>query len=655
LALVPSTRAEGDALRVPEKIPNGEPAADDIGPVSETKTQRKLRLPSGRPSQRTVVVGLFALLVAPLIVAAFRHRDWVPVLDLAMTELRVRDVWSAHPPLIGLPGRIGSLAEQGSHPGPLSFWAMWPAYRLFGASSSSLQVAAVLMQTLAIGVVLWVACRRGGVGLALGAAAAVALLVRAYGVELLTEPWNLHLPLLWWMAFLLAAWAVACGDLRLLPIVVFAGSFCAQTHVSYVPLCVGVGVVAVGVGLIARPTEQRDAASRAHALRWVLIAGAVGVVLWLLPVFQQLTSSRGNFSTLIEFFRDPPEAPIGVQRGIELLLVGLNPWRLVSEEQPATGSLADAAEATSGSLVPGVMLLVGWAIAVFTAWRLRDRALLRLHMMLGVALVLSAISFGRISGYPWYYLTFSALVITAMLLLATGWTATEFTLRHLRAPRRRPATLTAGVALFAFTLTSSVLLVPSAVAVDVPASRLSTSVERLVRPTARALSTDTPPARGRDAPYLVTWIDALAIGSQGFALVNELERRGFDVGVPSQYRVPATGHRVMKPADASAVVYLATGVHIDATRSRPGYREIAFVDPRTPAQRAEYERLRSRALELLDRAGQSDLSVLVDEHVFALTFDERAPELVRRIASRMLKLGLPAAVFLVWPDEIESV
>jgi hypothetical protein len=586
-----------------------------------------------------------------LVVAALRHRDWVPVLDLAMTELRVRDVWSGHPPLIGLPGRIGSLAHQGSHPGPLSFWAMWPAYRLFGSSSNSLQVAAALMQALAIGVFLWIARRRGGTGLALGAASALALLIRAYGVELLIEPWNLHLPLLWWMVFLLAAWAIACGDLPLLPIAVFAGSFCAQTHVSYLPLCLGLGLVAVGTGLLARHTEQRDTTSRGHALRWLLIAGVLGLVLWLLPLFQQLTSSRGNFSTLIEFFRDPPQAPIGLPRGIELLLVRLDPWRIVSEQQPATGSLADASESTGGSLVPGLVLLAGWAVAVVAACRMRHRALSRLHMVLGVTLVLSAISFGRISGYVWYYLTFSALAITAMLLLAVGWTVSTFTIRRLRAPLRQPATFGGGIALAALILTSSVLLVPSAVAVDVPASRLSTSVQQLVEPTTQALSTDSPPAKGRDARYLVTWNDALAIGSQGFALVNELERRGFDVGVPSQYRVPATGHRVMNPADAKAVVYLATGVHIETRRSKPAYREIAFVDPRTPAQRAEYAHLRSRAIELLADAGRSNLTVLVDENVFALTIDERAPEPVRHIASRMLKLGLPAAVFLASPNQ----
>ena len=42
----------------------------------------------------------------PLIVAAIalRGERWYPVLDLAMTEFRVRDVGTSHTPLIGLPG-----------------------------------------------------------------------------------------------------------------------------------------------------------------------------------------------------------------------------------------------------------------------------------------------------------------------------------------------------------------------------------------------------------------------------------------------------------------------------------------------------------------------------------------------------------------------
>ena len=50
----------------------------------------------------TVIVGL------PLLVALvdLHGQHWNPVLDLAMTEFRVRDVGWTDTPLIGLPGRI---------------------------------------------------------------------------------------------------------------------------------------------------------------------------------------------------------------------------------------------------------------------------------------------------------------------------------------------------------------------------------------------------------------------------------------------------------------------------------------------------------------------------------------------------------------------
>ena len=80
-----------------------------------------------------VTVGLgVPLLVA---VIALAQRRWYPVLDLAMTEFRIRDVGSRQTPLIGLPGRIGEFPDQGSHPGPFNFWLLAPGYRLFGSSA----------------------------------------------------------------------------------------------------------------------------------------------------------------------------------------------------------------------------------------------------------------------------------------------------------------------------------------------------------------------------------------------------------------------------------------------------------------------------------------------------------------------------------------
>ena len=108
-----------------------------------------------------------------MIVAVVRlhGRPWHPVLDLAMTEFRVRDVFTGHTPLIGLPGRIGTYPAQGSHPGPLSFYLLAPTYRALGQSSWSMEVGTVLIHLLAIGTGLWLMVRRlGWAGLAAGAA-----------------------------------------------------------------------------------------------------------------------------------------------------------------------------------------------------------------------------------------------------------------------------------------------------------------------------------------------------------------------------------------------------------------------------------------------------------------------------------------------------
>ena len=59
-------------------------------------------------SARALAWSVRAALAIPFVVAlvALAGSHWSPVLDLAMTELRVRDVLGPHTPLIGLPGRI---------------------------------------------------------------------------------------------------------------------------------------------------------------------------------------------------------------------------------------------------------------------------------------------------------------------------------------------------------------------------------------------------------------------------------------------------------------------------------------------------------------------------------------------------------------------
>ena len=124
---------------------------------------------------RRIRLGAWAALAVPFVIAAvvLHGRHWNPVLDMAMTELRVRDVGTRHTPLIGLPGRIGVFPDQGSHPGPLSFYLLAPTYRLAGSSAWGLLAGMIVLNLVAVGLALWLARRRGGAPLAAAARAIV--------------------------------------------------------------------------------------------------------------------------------------------------------------------------------------------------------------------------------------------------------------------------------------------------------------------------------------------------------------------------------------------------------------------------------------------------------------------------------------------------
>ena len=187
-----------------------------------------------------------------------------------MTEFRVRDVGTSHTPLIGLPGphrrvprpgqppRAAQLLPAGARPTGCSGETSWslevgdrrrPPGRHHRSRCGSAGAAAAGRASPSSP-----PCWRSSCG--------------ATARSSLTQPWNPYLPLLPWIVVLLAAWAVLCGDhLMLIPLVAFA-TLCAQTHVPYLPLAVG--LVALGLGTVDRPrragrtarTRRRPAAQR---------------------------------------------------------------------------------------------------------------------------------------------------------------------------------------------------------------------------------------------------------------------------------------------------------------------------------------------------------------------------------------------------------
>ncbi len=604
-----------------------------------------------RPSRDLLVgIGLHLLVSAPLLVAlvAFNRPQWHPIADLAQTELRVRDVGTRHSPLVGLAGRIGPWYDPGSHPGPLSFWALAPVYRLLGGSALALTASVATLHSVAYGLVLWMAHRRRGLRLMVAVGAAVTLLVHAYGTVVLIEPWNPYLPVTWWLVLLLAAWGVLDDDPPMLVVAVAAGSFCAQTHLPYLGLVGGVGgVLALASGWwIWKGGVDDPPGARARRVRWLVIAVAVGVALWIPPLIDQV-DGVGNLSRIRDSLAHPEGEPVGAVQGVKEIVqrYGLDQWFAPLD--------VSAPPEASGWNASGLLVLAVWLVAAARALlgKVGPLTLRRLHGLLGLGLVLGLVAASRIHGELWYYLYLWASGLAALTFVAVGWTVVaEVRVRGPEARGPQIGTVALAVPLVVAVVASAAFALT---APDAEPSRpdLSGDLGVLADQTVAALRSGDVRGGGTDGRYLVRWEDPVTIGAQGIGLVNELERAGFDAGVGQGHRVGGTRHRVIAPADASAVLVLAVGPAIEPWDERPDDQAtpIAHVDRRTEAELAEAAALEDEIDAALTAAGRDEERDGWRDHVFTSSIDPLNPQSVRDAILRYLEIDAPVSVFAVDP------
>jgi hypothetical protein len=603
-------------------------------------------VPPRRRSQppRWLLVGGVAVVSVPLIAALMVQREprWYPILDFAMFELRLRDIGTRDTPLVGPVARLFGHETQGNHPGPISFYMMWPVYRSLGGTAWAMQVASASMHVLATGVAVWTAFRRGGTRLGLGAIAVAALVLRGFGTEALTTPWNPYLSIMWWLAFLLAVWSVIDDDVAMLPIAVLTGSVCLQNHIEYAGLTLGLGALSVGLVMLR---ARRERTARRQLLRCTAMAVTVGVVVWIPPLINELTRSPGNISTIWDHFRQPTAQPLGVGRGFEAVLTMLSPWRLLS------GGAVES-DATTGSLVPGSILVIAWLATAAASLRLGHRPLIRLHLLLGVTLVLGALTLSRVTGTLWFWLGLWVTVTAALLIGAATWTICRLVCRSINNASLvgRGHVLTAAVGATAGVLTLITAVDAADTAPNNP--RLSARLAVLVPSTARALDAVPGPDRGREGRYVITWTDPVNLGMHGFGLLNELDRLGFDVGTNEATGAAVTDHRVRDPRQATAEIHLSVGSDIDVWRAKPGVEEVAYVDDRNPRERGEYARLLAEVANGLRAHRLPELVPDDTEPLILAALDERVPETIRAKLNRLMEIGLPTAVFVGPPQAI---
>lgn len=625
----------------------GDAAVDETPPPEEGPEPAGVGGPgagaaAGRGRTAVIVAVLTAVVALPITIAAVAVRTprWYPLIDLAQIEMRVRDVGLAHPPLLGLGGRLFGLGTQGSHPGPISFYLLAPVYRLLGSSSWALVVSDTVLNVAVVAAAIWAGHRRMGLRGALLVAAGLAVLMRLYTPSVLVYPWNPYMPVLFWFLFLVCAWGVLCGDVVLLPVAVVAGTMCAQTHIPYVALVGGMSVV-VAAGLVLTYRRHRgDRDARRRLLVWTGASAALAVLLWA-PVFiEQLGGHPGNLAVLVDSFRHPTDVRITFREARELWLHHLDVFRLARGDS----SLA-------GSATPGVVLLGLWAVAAAAGAWLRDRTLVALHVVVGAAALIGLVAISRIYGPAWYYLMLWGWGTATLAVLAVIATGAALVGRALARRDDPPARSLARLAWVPTAALAVVVAVPTlAAARRAPDTRetdmsLSDDLAHLVGPTVAAIDDGRTPD-GRDGTLLVSWTDPYNLGGQGFGLLLELERRGYHVGSGAGYGLAVRDHRVIPEARADAELHLAVGEGaIDEAAGHPGAERLALFDPRTDAERATFAQGHADLVASFEASGLDELVPRIDRDFFGLATDPRLSPEQRTIMLGMGNIRPPLAVY----------
>jgi hypothetical protein len=507
-----------------------------------------------------------------------------------------------------------------------------PIYRLVGSTAWGMQLASVVINGAALTMAIWIGHRRAGLMGAVALAVIGAVAVRGYGLNVLTHPWNPYFPVLIWILLLVAAWSVMAGDHWMAIVTVVTASIAAQTHVPYL-----LGSLAI-CGLLLVTLIRR------HDSRPLLASLGVAGVLWLPPLIDQLIHDPGNISRLMTHFAsDPPEPAIGVGAGIRLFLRHLDAPGMAFDLIREPDAFVHRSGLEHGGEWIGLLVLVLWAASAVVAHRRQHRPLDALNTVLAVALAAGAVSMVRIFGKVWFYLTLWAWGTLLLMLFSMAWTAAILLEAHLR---KRVAIIVGACAIAGCTLLSLIAVADQ----EVPEKQLSDGLRAVVPATEQALADGVGAAVGRDGRYYVFWQDGVFSGAQGFGLVNELERDGFDVGVHELWRVPATPHRVVSPDVVDAEVHLVTGDYfIDQWRENPEYVEVVGDDVRTDAERQRFEELRSGVIARLTEIGRDDLVARVDENLFGASLDPDLPDDIVADMSEMLLIGGPIAVFIAPP------
>lgn len=571
----------------------------------------------GGPSRSGRLVWLLAGLAAlPAVVAAVSSIgvDWTPASDYGPIEVRVRDVFSAHPPLVGPYSRLG-----GNHPGPALFFLLAVPYRLLGAQPWTLLFTAAACNAAWVAGAVRIAGRNGRVGLAALTTVFTLACTWGLGVDHLRDVWNPRLPL---FAFLLAAvatWATASGSRRSLPVAAVAASFSAQSHVGYVPLA---AVVFAWCGWAVWRHRASWPAWRVATLATV----ALMVAMWALPIAQQVAGPDGNLAQLVANVDGTGEAKQSLTGAGDLLLPHLGPippWFRATPDDPFE------VRGRTGLTWPPLGL-VAFVVGVAVAVRRRDRDPLLLLAVTATLWIAGAWSVAQISGLPYPYLFRWIRVLGILLWVAALWPIGRALLgvaHHRLDTRPERSEPSERVATPATVLAWAAGLFITVLAVGVAAGEVGNAFSSYRQQYRRtAVVAQESLGAVRRAPGRGRTVEVRSSGALVFtvpAVVAALERSGYHVLIDESAGAVWGGHR--DPDRSQADLLLVVTDEAGPREGADQLRRAATVDLLTAEQRRTLRTLPSKAYCAADRFGVGEARAGLDRTERCRRRSELAP------------------------------
>jgi hypothetical protein len=498
--------------------------------------------------------------------------------DIALIELRVRDVFSSHPPWTGAYSRYGW-----DHPGPMFSWLAAAPYRMLGGGARALGLVALAVNALAIGAALRLAASLGRAAW-LAVTAAIVALVVGVPASSLASVWNVTITNVALVAFAVACWCIWSGEAtgRAGWIALLSGTFIVQSHV-------GLGVViaplaSATAALAIVRWRRRPDRSHGDLVRPLAVIG----LLWVVPfAIDAVGRPPGNLGRIARWSIEHDEPRVGTRTAAQLL-GRTSSLTFLRRPRLERGVLLDIDVVDLG-LLPGLavlLLAIGWVLARRAGWR-REMTWCSVVGSLWLSGAFAIVSITRPLGWwlvqwlePLGWMTWSAIGLVTWRVVAPILTT-----------RQRDAMV----------IVVSVALVAGAGvhAIDVARSHDGTTAEHAVIHdlTDAAASVQTDGATlGITTAGVPLLADATLAG-----VVAGLERRGVAACVEARLRDKFRSHRVC----GGDTVELLLRLERSAEDPPAGATTLAIVDPLTSPQRMEADRISAEVAQVLERDGRA--------------------------------------------------